>query len=272
MKLLFSESRPDYANYQFPYVIWAFPEKNEPLHKLYELGFMPSKGSPPRFYLSRSIRVNLSYFTPSSENRRILRKNDDIELEIIPRKEFKLTDECINMCLKCSSERFGSHVMTSDRLRGIFESLHTTHFFCFRRNNVVVGIVATMFDPPYFAHYNFAFYDVDIDLKSIGLYMMTSFLRYLQSINIQYAYLGTCYSRRALYKTQFKGCEFYTGTRWSSDLDELKYLIDRNEDFSTSSNEHVLESKEYLERFFEGSLLKLMETSKIFIPLSESTT
>jgi hypothetical protein len=268
MKILFSESRPDYENYQFPYVIWAFPEADEPHHKLYELGFMPSKGTPPRFYLSRSIRVNLSEFTPSSENRRILRKHENITLEIIPREQFELTDAHIKMCLTCASERFGSHVMTAERLESIFQSPYTTHLYCFKKNDVLVGLVPALYEPPHVAHYNFAFYTLDTDLKSMGMYMMTSFLTDLASKHVYYAYLGTCYSRNTLYKTQFKGCEFYTGTRWSHDLDELKYLIDRH-DAPVTINEHMLESKDYLERFLEGSLIQLMETSKISIPLSE---
>ena len=32
MKLLFSEHKPDYGNYIFPYAIWAVPEPGETLH------------------------------------------------------------------------------------------------------------------------------------------------------------------------------------------------------------------------------------------------
>ena len=30
MKLLFSEAKPDYGHYIFPYAIWAFPEPAKP--------------------------------------------------------------------------------------------------------------------------------------------------------------------------------------------------------------------------------------------------
>ena len=74
MKLLFSEARADYANYIFPYAIWAFPEAGETPGDLFNQGCLPSSRNLDRFYLCRQVRVNLAKFKPSSENRRILRK------------------------------------------------------------------------------------------------------------------------------------------------------------------------------------------------------
>ena len=38
MKLLFSEARPDYGHYIFPYAIWAFPEPGETPADLFNAG------------------------------------------------------------------------------------------------------------------------------------------------------------------------------------------------------------------------------------------
>ena len=42
MKLLFSEQNSDYANYQFPYAVWAVPEPGETPADLFNAGFLPS--------------------------------------------------------------------------------------------------------------------------------------------------------------------------------------------------------------------------------------
>jgi len=60
------------------------------------------------------------------------------------------------------------------------------------------------------------------------------------------AYLGTCYSHTALYKTQFAGAEFFNGFRWSDDLDELKFIIQRDKKELT---QHLLETGEYRDEF-----------------------
>ena len=88
MKLLFSEARPDYAHYIFPYAVWAFPEPGETPADLFNAGFLPSSRNLDRFYLCRQVRVNLPKYQPSSENRRILRKGEGVTATLIPRCEF----------------------------------------------------------------------------------------------------------------------------------------------------------------------------------------
>jgi hypothetical protein len=75
MKILFSEAKPDYQNYVFPYAIWAIPEHGETPHELFDCGFLPSSRTLDRFYLCRQIRVATGEFSLSSENRRIIKKN-----------------------------------------------------------------------------------------------------------------------------------------------------------------------------------------------------
>ena len=91
MKLLFSESKPDYAHYVFPYAVWAFPELGETPADFFNQGFLPSSRNLDRFYLCRHVRVQLNKFNPSSENRRILRKGQGITATLVPREEFQYT-------------------------------------------------------------------------------------------------------------------------------------------------------------------------------------
>jgi hypothetical protein len=62
-------------------------------------------------------------------------------------------------------------------------------------------------------------------------------------------HLGTCYSERALYKTQFEGVEFFNGAGWSSNLEELKYLVRRQ-----ARGAHLLDTSEFRERFHPGGI------------------
>ena len=73
MKLLFSEQRSDYDHYQFPYAVWALPEEGETPADIFNAGFLPSSRNLDRFYLCRHVRVNLTKFKASSENRRAAR-------------------------------------------------------------------------------------------------------------------------------------------------------------------------------------------------------
>src|SRR5437868_2039258 len=116
MKLLFSEAKSDYGHYIFPYSIWAFPEEGETPADLFERGFLPSSRNLDRFYLCRQIRIDLRKHSLTSENRRILRKGEGIQVTLIPRAEFDYTPQRREFYKAYTDIKFGKDVMTWERL------------------------------------------------------------------------------------------------------------------------------------------------------------
>jgi arginyl-tRNA--protein-N-Asp/Glu arginylyltransferase len=252
MKLLFSEALPDYEHYVFPYAIWAFPENGEAPADLFEAGFLPSTRELNRFYLARHIRVHLREFTPSSENRRVLRKCAHLRMQLIPQREFKLTSKRLEFCRAYANSRFGESVMSSERLESLFTAPVATHVMLFDdpQTGEEAGYVVLYIDAPRLAFFYYSFYDLALFERSLGLYIMTSVVKSFSEGGLNYLYLGTCYSERALYKTQFRGCEFFNGFRWSREIRELKFLVTRQ---TTNPGGHLLEDRHYLESFYRTS-------------------
>ena len=252
MKVLFSEYKSDYTNYIFPYAIWALPEGDETPADLFEKGFLPNKPDLSRFYLCRQVRVGLKDFTPSSENRRVLRKGEGVSYRLVGRRDFEFTPEWREFCKSYADARFGQDVMSYARLDALMNSPVVSHVMIFTddESGRDVGIVFLYLQPQRLAFYYYSFFDLDFPRKNLGMYLMTSAVRYFHEQGYDYIYLGSCYSRNALYKTQFEGVQFFNGVRWSSDLAELKYLIDRD---GGEVNRHLLETGEYLEQFYPKS-------------------
>ncbi len=249
MKLLFSEYKSDYSNYIFPYAICAIPEQNEQSADILDRGFLPGSYNLDRFYMCRHIRVKLADYAPSSENRRILRKGEGVSFSLVGSKDFELTKERQQFCKNYADVKFGRDVMTNEKLERLFSSPVCSHVMLFTDAGTrqEVGIVVLYLENPRAAFYYYAFYDLNHANKSLGMYMMTATVGLLQEAGFQHLYLGSCYSRNALYKTQFKGVQFWNGFRWSMDIEELKYLIDRD---ANDVDKHLLETKEYLEKFY----------------------
>jgi arginyl-tRNA--protein-N-Asp/Glu arginylyltransferase len=260
MKLLFSERNSDYENYQFPYAIWAVPEKGETPTDIFDAGFLPSSRQLDRFYLCRQVRLDLAKFKPSSENRRILRKGKGIEVKLVPRNQFDYKPERREFFKTYADIKFGKDVMTFERLDALFAAPIISHLLVFTDSETgkEVGVATLYVEGKSLAFYYYAFYDLNYYGRNLGMYMMTSAAGLFAETNVKHLYLGTCYSETALYKTQFAGAEFFNGFQWSNDLKELKFIIANDK---KERSRHLLEMEEYRDAFFDGDLGKIAEAS-----------
>jgi len=267
MKLLFSEQNSDYENYQFPYAIWALPENDETPADIFNEGFLPSSRQLDRFYLCRQVRVSLPKFTPSSENRRILRKGKDIEVALVPRDKFDYTPERRQFFKTYADIKFGKDVMTFERLDGLFAAPIISHLLVFTdtATGKEVGVATLYLEGKALVFYYYAFYDLNYFNRNLGMFMMTAAVSEFSARSVKHLYLGTCYSENALYKTQFAGAEFFNGFRWTDDLNELKFVIRRDK---KKQNEHLLETPEYRTKFYDGKLEKISGAGGFSIKLS----
>ena len=266
MKLLFSETQADYGNYIFPYAVWAFPEPGETPGDLFQHGFLPSSRDLDRFYLCRQVRVDLKKFQASSENRRILRKGEGITASLTPRGEFDYTAQRRESYKTYADIKFGKDVMPYDRLDALFSGKITSHLLVFTdtRAGIEVGTVMLYLEPDNLAYYYYAFYDLNYYARNLGMFMMTSAVALFAERSCRNLYLGTCYSDNALYKTQFAGAEFFNGFRWSDDLDELKFIIQRDK---KDLSQHLLETEEFREKFYDGDLEKMTDASEFRVKM-----
>ena len=258
MKLLFSEQNSDYENYQFPYAIWAIPEDGESPADIFEAGFLPSSRNLDRFYLCRQVRVNLTKFRPSSENRRILRKGTGIEVKLVPREKFDYTPERREFFKTYADIKFGKDVMSFERLDALFAAPIISHLLVFTDLETTkdVGVATLYLEGKSLAFYYYAFYDLNYYARNLGMFMMTSAVALFAERSAKSLYLGTCYSDAALYKTQFAGAEFFNGFRWSDNLKELKFILNRDQ---KDLRQHLLETEEYRNGFYQGDLGKMTE-------------
>lgn len=253
MKLLFSEAKPDYTHYIFPYAIWAFPEPGETPADLFNAGFLPSSRQLDRFYLCRQIRIALGKFTPSSENRRILRKGENITAKLIARSEFEFTPARREFCKRYTDAKFGASGMSYERLDSLFNSPVTSHVLCYTEaaTGAEVGLATLYLEGNRMAFYYYAFYDLAHANRSLGLFMMTTAARLFAERGCGHLYLGSCYADSALYKTQFTGFEFCNSNAWSANLEELKFILKRSQG---ELSQHLLEDAEYRETFAPAEL------------------
>lgn len=236
MKIFFSESNNDYSSYTFNYAVYAVKEVESDLPEIYDGGFLPYSSDPSlileTYYLARSLRVDLSKFTDTSENRRVHRKMEhlDIQVEAIPKETLISQPNFFDFCLAYAKERFSNNAMDEARLGYILGRESANTILAFTHNGKAIGYVLAIIHNSFF-HYWYAFFDTTL-LKEypIGKWIMWRTLHWAKEEELKHVYLGTCYGKSALYKARdFKGLEFFDGMQWNSDVKLLKSLCKSDE-------------------------------------------
>lgn len=238
MKIFFSEYNTDYASYTFSYAVYCVKEKQEELPEIYGRGFLPFTGeqslTQDTFYLARSLRVHLSDFKSTSENRRVDRKVQplQIQLEVALKAEFNTSlPAFLEFCSSYAEERFSGGTMDISRLQYVLEREALTHIFTFRSTEKIYGYVFAVIQGD-MLHYWFSFYDTTyMRSHSLGKWMMWKVIEWAKEHQLSYVYIGTCYKEKSLYKVRdHKGAEFFDGRGWNANVNLLKELCSKDEE------------------------------------------
>lgn len=253
MKIFRSESFVDYKTYTFNYATYCIKEDQHELPEIYAKGFLPYSNDTSlkaeTYYLARSLRVDLNVFNPSSENRRVSRKIEDLKpsFEVIQRKDFNINDiDFKSYCLEFAKKRF-SEPLSSERLDYILASKSISHIFKFSLEGKAAGYVISIIVNGSL-HYWFAFFDLEFQSYALGKWMMFSVINWAHEQKMDYVYLGTCYGEKSLYKVRdFKGLSYFDGNQWDSNMKTLKVKCKSDHEFIT--DEFKQDTDLFLERF-----------------------
>lgn len=206
-----------------------FRDKSE-VQIAYENGFVFTRTAIGHMERVRSLRVNLSEFAESSENRRILRKFEyDVSIQTLPYKFY--TWEIHKLGKDFYETKFGPNIFSANKIKELFtteNNFNSALTFCNKETDKIEGYCICYSDEDKkFLHYAYPFYKLDLINSNFGMYMMTRTISYLKERGFEYIYLGSVHESSALYKLQFSGLEWWDekNEKWNSDLEELKSRV-----------------------------------------------
>lgn len=220
------------------YSVRALLEEADSPADALELGFLPAimTGGPAYFFLSRSIRVRLSSFEPTSEDRRILKRGPGLVLKASTVGEFHADAATRQLCAEWGAARWTDDDFDEGAFGRALASANTSHVLTLEENARIVALVTCLVVAKKAVHYGFAFYDVSRRDDALGIQLLTRTVSHFAAAGFEYAYLGTCQASRRKYKVRFKGTEFFDGRAWSTDLRRLHRLLDET---GASQDAHV---------------------------------
>lgn len=225
---------------------------------MYDRGYVCTRPSEGLMQQTRSVRVDLSKFELSSENRRVLKKTKTVKLthHTLPLssysweigkigKEFYETKfgdgtfsaNKIKELLTSGRRDFTTLLVYSSPYEGESEGVSQNHVQHDKTNPsrppligeepVALGY-AICVETPELLHYSYPFYALANAPKDMGMGMMVRAVQYAKETGKQYCYLGSAQRSGDTYKFQFSGMEWYDGEVWQTDIDELKIILSRD--------------------------------------------
>ncbi|MBA3789261.1 GNAT family N-acetyltransferase [Patescibacteria group bacterium] len=236
MRIFRTEFGIEYEKYSFGYALYAELEKDDNPQGAYEQGFLPNSADPDltsRFYMARSVRMPLSDFIPSSENRRIFRKFDgQFSFSYIDRDAIAEEKEFKPMFLEYFERRHGKNIMGEKRLDGILRSILPLRVVRYEKDSRPIGYVLEVVQPT-FSHYWYSAYDLALAESSFGMWLLLGAARRAKEEQHAYFYLGTAYGQKGRYKTNLSPLEFWDGTIWNTDETQLRALIENDSEIKS---------------------------------------
>ncbi|MBN1331992.1 hypothetical protein JW978_03855 [Candidatus Dojkabacteria bacterium] len=218
------------------------------IEELYDDGYVLTRIG--KLQQTRSLRIDLSVFEPSSENRRVLRKAEELEMLSF---DLPLPDNSTNWKVHSLGkvfykEKFDDAGFSANKIRELLLTKQNkfNKLFVFYQNNQLPNNVAAesidhsktlgyviCYMTESILHYCYPFYDLmNSGSFPIGMAMMLEAIIWAKEQNLKYIYLGSFTRPADRYKLQFKGLEWFDsairkekdGQLWSKDLDKLKTL------------------------------------------------
>lgn len=229
---------------------------SENIDPLYNQGFVFIRIGRGMMEQTRSLRVDLSKFSLSSENRRILRKTDGLKLVATPLPDFEYSWIIGKLGKDFYDSKFGNKTFSANKIKELITDPKKSNFNCLlkyfltmpgQENNPLFFEDAINFQnsfgksiPPQLKpspvgycislatqnilHYCYPFYNLNNSLKDMGLSMMTRAVVWAREQGKKYVYLGSFQRPSDVYKLQFEGLEWWDGEKWSGSTEDLKKI------------------------------------------------
>lgn len=220
--------------------ITDFSDKN--IEALYDEGFLFTRTGKGDMYQTRSLRINLDKFKLNSENRRVLKHVESVEISVksIPYPDY---DWSIHKLGKdFYSKKFGEKTFSAQKIKELVTDKDRSNFnrvlnyrapikilkhIAFKdsddmhANGYPIGYCIAL-ETKNTLHYCYPFYHLNSKIQNLGLGMMLKAIVLVQEADKKYIYLGSASRPTDTYKLQFAGLEWFDGHSWRQDLTSLK--------------------------------------------------
>jgi arginyl-tRNA--protein-N-Asp/Glu arginylyltransferase len=208
-----------------------FSEKE--ISKQYSDGFVFTRLGKGIMNQTRSLRIDLSKFKLSSENRRVLRHTSELSINSsllpVPLNEYDFKIQ--KLAKDFYTGRFGEKLFSANKVKELLTSEQKSNYNLFLNFTIGEGVepmgYCICYSNSTLLHYCYPFYNYTQYGNNYGMSMMLNAILYAQSQKLKYFYIGSATRKSDKYKLDFEGLEWFDGEKsvWSQDIEKVKDII-----------------------------------------------
>ena len=176
----------------------------------YQQGLLPQRNDARQFYQDSSCRSNLTNFSLSSENRRIIRKTEQFTYEILSPTYSLDIQKQIFSWLKILQWEFPISSVKTIFTRHLFNYLYV-----WQLDNRTVAYAVCLFTAN-ISHIAYVFYDPEFNHSDLPIRLVLQVIIDSQQRGLKYCYLGRFSKTVGYYKRNMPNFEYYHNGRWSN--------------------------------------------------------
>lgn len=191
---------------------------------MYNEGFVFTRIGKGVMNQTRSLRIDLSKFELSSENRRVLGKTEELILSAHPIPYARYDWSIHKMGKEFYAKKFGEKTFSAQKIKELVTDKNKSNFnklLVYTKDDKNLGYCIALETENIF-HYCYPFYDFESNYQNIGMGMMLKAIILAKEAGKKYVYLGSFQRPSDVYKLQFSGLEWFDGNQWHEDIDGLK--------------------------------------------------
>ena len=200
------------------------------VEQAYDNGFVFTRKGRGVMNQTRSLRIDLSKFELSSENKRVLKKTEDLILSASPIPYAEYGWSIHKMGKEFYEKKFGEKTFSAQKIKELITDKDKSSFnklLVYKLKDEFIGYCIAL-ETKNILHYCYPFYNlqpITYNLQpNIGMGMMLGAVMWAKENGKKYVYLGSYQRPTDTYKLQFSGLEWFDGNEWEQDLNKLKLL------------------------------------------------
>lgn len=209
-------------------IIADFSDVN--INSLYNEGYLFTRKGKRVIQQTRSIRIELSKFELSSENRRILKKTESLAYSLLPTPYSLYHWSIGKMGHDFYETKFGKGTFSANKIKELMTDSKKSNFnrvFVYTIESDVVGYAIAL-ETDGLIHYAYPFYNLSIvngQMSNVGMGMILRAILWAKENGKKYVYIGSAQRPTDTYKLQFAGLEWFDGNVWNRDMNQLKNIL-----------------------------------------------